>query len=261
MAFDVYVGSLTRFYRREWENVVQRDAREQGLEYRMIYAGGEPPPPPDAAVLQQAVNHWREALSNGLREVLSEPLRWNESVEAPYFTDRPGWEGYRGALLWAAYDEHPEMARPRLLPNEWHGDAAYEQSVAYASESKYGHLLTPSLWLPADFDVTFDAPTLSADKDRIGSTFALQRQMQALQQTIDREPPESFSTTMAAPAASAPRARASLFSRMFRGPQPAAPRQSCEPELLSIAAREGIRVFAELSRQACEHRLPMLLSF
>lgn len=40
MAFDVYVGTMTRFYRREWENVVQRMSREQGFEYTMIHAGG-----------------------------------------------------------------------------------------------------------------------------------------------------------------------------------------------------------------------------
>lgn len=260
MAFDVYVGSLTRFYRREWENVVQRSAREQGLEYRMIYAGGTPPPPPDAGVLQQAVQNWREMLNANLREQLPEPLWWDESQEAPYFTDRPGWEGYRGALLWAAYQEHPAMTRPRLLPADCAGDPAYERSVAYASLSKYGHLLTPSLWLPGDFDFVFEAPTLSSDKDRIGSTFALHRQMQQLQITIDREPAESFSTD-APPAAQAARPeRPGLFARMFPKPKPA-PVQPREPELLSVAAREGVRVFAELSRQACEHRLPMLLSF
>lgn len=260
MAFDVYVGSLTRFYRREWENVVQRSAREQGLEYRMIYAGGTPEPPPDAGVLQQAVLNWREMLSANLREQLPEPLRWNELQDAPYFTDRPGWEGYRGALLWAAYHEHPDIARPRLLPNEWADDPAYEQSAALASSSKYGHLLTPCLWIPADFDFVFEAPTLSSDGDRIGSTFALHRQMQQLQTTIDTEPEENFSSEAPPAPQMTPPEHPGLFSRLFSKPKPA-PVRSNEPELLSVAAREGIRVFAELSRQACEHRLPMLLSF
>ena len=62
MAFDVYVGSFTRFYRREWENVVQKRAKETGQSYRMIYAGGEPPPPQPAHEIQQAVRGWCAAM-------------------------------------------------------------------------------------------------------------------------------------------------------------------------------------------------------
>ena len=32
MALDVYVGSLTRYYAGEWENVSERTARERGRE-------------------------------------------------------------------------------------------------------------------------------------------------------------------------------------------------------------------------------------
>jgi hypothetical protein len=31
MAFDIYAGPFTRFYRRDWENVAQRFARLQGI--------------------------------------------------------------------------------------------------------------------------------------------------------------------------------------------------------------------------------------
>ena len=55
MAFDVYVGTMTRFYRRDWENVAQRMSREQGIRYNVIYAGGEPAAPPSADEVREAV--------------------------------------------------------------------------------------------------------------------------------------------------------------------------------------------------------------
>ena len=35
MALDVYVGSLTRYYADEWENVSERTARERGTQFRI----------------------------------------------------------------------------------------------------------------------------------------------------------------------------------------------------------------------------------
>ena len=35
MALDVYVGSLTRYYAGEWENVSERTARERGTQFRI----------------------------------------------------------------------------------------------------------------------------------------------------------------------------------------------------------------------------------
>lgn len=44
MAFDIYAGTLVRYYTRDWENVVQRQARIDGTPYTMIYAGGDEGP-------------------------------------------------------------------------------------------------------------------------------------------------------------------------------------------------------------------------
>ena len=35
MALDVYVGSLTRYYAGDWENVSERTARERGTQFRI----------------------------------------------------------------------------------------------------------------------------------------------------------------------------------------------------------------------------------
>jgi hypothetical protein len=37
---------------------------------------------------------------------------WNESDDAPYFTDKPDWAGYKNLVAWGCYAEQPEYGRP-----------------------------------------------------------------------------------------------------------------------------------------------------
>jgi len=61
------------------------------------------------------VLRWRDGLSRRLGDRLAGPLDWDESGPAPCFTDKPGWDGYGGALLLAAHDEHPELPPPAMV--------------------------------------------------------------------------------------------------------------------------------------------------
>jgi hypothetical protein len=36
MGLDIYVGSLTRYYARDWETVVQKHARESGIKLTVV---------------------------------------------------------------------------------------------------------------------------------------------------------------------------------------------------------------------------------
>jgi hypothetical protein len=42
MGLDIYVGSLTRYYARDWETVVQKHARESGTKLT-VERPNEPP--------------------------------------------------------------------------------------------------------------------------------------------------------------------------------------------------------------------------
>src|SRR5581483_10004723 len=183
VAFDIYVGTMTRFYRREWENVAQRMAREQGMNYTMVYAGGEPDPPPPADDLRRAVAGWCRALSGGLEPHGYGPLQWDEGDHQPYFTQRPGWDGYTALRVWAAHAEHPDLPPPADVPDSWVGDPACQRSAARESNTRFRTILEPQLWLPAEFPFVFDAPTLvSDDKTPLGSAFTLKQQLDDLQE-------------------------------------------------------------------------------
>src|SRR6266568_7343604 len=152
MAFDVYVGTMTRYYRHEWENVTQKSAREQGMKYHKISPeGGKARAPPEASVIRGAVKSWCAGLSRALQQHGVAPVQWDEGQTQPYFTDRPGWDGYCALLLWEAYSEQPELIAPRNVPESWADDPAFVRSTSNDFKSRYNSVLLPALWLPVEF--------------------------------------------------------------------------------------------------------------
>jgi hypothetical protein len=224
MAFDVYAGTMTRFYRGEWENVAQRMTREQGGKYTMIYAGGEPPPPPPADEIREVVLHWCRALSSALATHGVGPIAWSEDDDVPYFTDRPAWPGYTALLVWAAHAEHPNLPLPSSVPDSWLDDPAFQRSIKPEFKTNYGTILDAQLWLPAEFLFVFEFPTLTSEKgSRIGSAFTLRRQLDQLKGKTSEK-------------------------------------LSAKTELAQTAS-SAIECFRTLVEMACEHQVPILLSY
>jgi hypothetical protein len=256
MAFDVYVGTMTRYYRREWENVVQRMAREQGIKYNMIYAGGEPPPPPPAEEIQLAVSAWSHMLSEGLKSLEVGAISWDESDRQPYFSDRPGWPGYTGLLLWAAYAENPDLPLPAALPESWIDDPAYQKSTDEGFTSRYLQILRAQLWIPADFNAVADGPDLCQNKTCIGSTFELKRQLDELRNETDIRLQDEMSKPEQSPQ---PEVKSGgMLRRFFAKPSPTVATDGIR---LAAAAASGLTIFQDLASKACEHRLPILLNY
>jgi hypothetical protein len=127
MGLDVYVGSLTRYFVEGPADAVDRVARHQG-----VTPDGQAP----EEVIRSAVERWRAGLNQGLADRLDGPLDWDESGPAPCFTDKPGWDGYGGALLLAAHDEHPELPPPALVSADWPDDPAYQAASARGAGSR-----------------------------------------------------------------------------------------------------------------------------
>src|SRR4029077_13172377 len=114
-------------------------------------------PGKDSEGIRKAVLAWREGMKRALKQHLAEPLDWAETSEAPWFTDRPGWDGFGSLVLWAAYAEQSMLRRPAALPKEWDEDAALVRSNAEGFRSRYSHLVrNVELWLPTTLDFTFE---------------------------------------------------------------------------------------------------------
>lgn len=177
MALDVYVGSLTRYYAGAWENPVERALRERGAPPPIRSAG-----PTDAAKSQDRIRPrviaWRAALAKALGDRLAGPLEWDETEAAPWFTRRPGWDGFGSLVLWAAYAEHPTLRLPEILPEEWDDDVALTLSTAEGFRSRYSHLVrNVEMWLPVAFEITFEGEDVEGRRVVMGSVTTLRRQL------------------------------------------------------------------------------------
>jgi hypothetical protein len=236
MALDVYVGSLARYYAGEWENVAEKAARERGVQYQIGRSGGSSDRLKDPQRIPPAVLAWRSALSDSLGSKLALPLDWDEALEVPYFTGRPGWDGFGSLVLWAAYAEHPALRRPATLAEEWDNDPALMRSNVAGFRSRYSHLVrNVELWLPSPFEFTFEGEDIDGRRVVVGSTTTLRRQLEDLN-------------------AATWKADANAVAGWSREPLAAeAP--------LELCARYAFAVLLDLARRAVEHKLPMKLDY
>jgi hypothetical protein len=221
VGLDVYVGSLTRYYLEGADDVLEPIARHQG----MAVDDGQ-----DAEeVIRAAVLSWRERLSRWLGGRLARPLDWDESAPAPCFTDKPGWDGYGGALLLAAHDEHPELPPPASVSADWPDDPAYQAASAPGAGSRYAQLLTPELWLPCRFEFTVRIQDVCGEEVELGSSLALLDQLELLsaRHRLDGQPPEPVG----------------------------------DGHSLAAAAGNGLAVLLRLAERSVTSRVPMKLDF
>ena len=250
MALDIYVGTLTRYYRHDWENAGQRLAREQGLRYHTISAGGTPEEPPPASEIRKSVGEWCHVLTDALRGHLKAPIKWNESDDMPYFTERPGWDCYSAMLTLVAHAEHPDLPLPEQTPQSWVEDEAFQRSTAAGFKSRYRTILEPQLWIPAEFPGVIYGPTLASERSAIGSAVTLKRQLDELCERSVNQRNELQ--------AGNPSSRWALFKWLAPGVRKG--RRGGDSSLIESAA-VGLEIFSRLTVEACTHSLPMLLDF
>lgn len=241
MGLDVYVGSLTRYYGGDWENAGERAARERALGKvaggRLIRSNvqGEEKAR-DQERIREAVLTWREILGDSLGANVPGPLDWNEDDEAPYFTGRPGWDGFGSLVLWAAYGEHPTLRLPATLPEEWDNDPALMRSNADGFRSRYSHLVrNVELWLPVSFAFTFEGEDVDRRRVVVGSATTLARQLADLN-------------------AATWKAEASEAAAWAK-------RRPDDSASIELNARYAFGVMTDLAAKAVAHRLPMKLDF
>jgi len=183
MALDIYVGTLSRYYSRQWETLGQQLARIQGVEYEGVRPESAPDTEEEAdpEEVRGLVLDWRNGLSQGLKEYLPTGLDWSEDWSAGYVTDRPAWDCYSALILWAAYSEHPDLSKPEVAPENWTEDPAFQRAVGEGSATRYTHLLYGAeWWLPYDFEIVFQAPTPVGNVIQFGSSVQVRRQLDAL---------------------------------------------------------------------------------
>ena len=231
MSFDVYAGGFARYFAREWENVVQKHARETGMEYRMIRPGNDPGPAKWEDV-QAAVGHWKAALKQGLGPNDPGDIDWNEGRDAPYFTDRPGWDGYSALVVMAACAACQEPLPERIAEDSLTSDVVMRAQAANF-QGHYQAITRVQLWLPGSFEFSFDFVDLCNEKTHVGSLSRFVQELDVLMQVYG------------------------ITEEQLAAAQPGG---KDDTEFLPVA-RFGLAVFRQVAGNALKSRLPMMLSF
>ncbi len=236
MGLDIYVGSLTRYYRRDWETIVQQWGRESGVRVNIVYAqesDSEPELSEDETC--SAILEWRAGLARELNSYIPGGLIWSEESSAPYFTDKPDWNGYGALVLWAAYAEQPQLIRPIEI-EDWSESPVLNASQANEFSSQFPSLVKGvELWLPCQFKIIFTASDPAGVELMVGSAEQLQVELINLNQMTWRASDKQI--------------------REWR--------LSIDPTTKSFdeLARLGFSIFSNLVAEAVKHKLPMKMDY
>lgn len=181
MGMDLYTGTLTRYYARNWKTSTQQWAEEHGYTYNRIGPGGpmEQEQTPDPAEVCPAMESWRDSILAALKNSGVECPSWPENNEAPYYTDKPDWDAWLALILAAACAVTGEELPPTVAKG-WGEDFWELPVVQKARERKWSLFLGAELWLPFPERFCFDCPNPLGNPVTIGTTGGVLNELEEL---------------------------------------------------------------------------------
>ncbi len=185
MGLDIYAGTLTRYYTRNWKNKAQQIAEANGQKCVMIDgSGNEIKPVEDKAEIMEirdVVCQWTEYLATNLDQIdppMPHPL-WDEINDRDYFTGKPDWEAF-GALLMFMACHIQNCPLPEYVENSW---CAFDDPIVKKSRMQttdYSLLSDVTLWLPIPRKSIFVTNLPYGDEAHVSTLRSLKRELEEL---------------------------------------------------------------------------------
>lgn len=189
MGLDIYAGTLTRYYSRNWKNRVQQLAEANGQKCELIGSdGNEIKPIEDQAQINEIrdiICDWAEKLASALESIntpVTHPL-WDETNERDYFTDKPDWEAF-GALVMVQACHLQNCPLPEYVESGW---SAFDEPVVekfMSQKSDISLLSNVAFWLPIADDAIFTVNLPNGDKARVATLRLLKIELDELNRQI-----------------------------------------------------------------------------
>ena len=148
MGLHIYSGSLVRFFTNDWENEIQRMARENGYTYQASYPDGEPNWPTRAKALEHV--GWMQSLMAEDAASESETVGWLDDVEE-YHTIKLHDEAREALLIVSAHLRRPELPMPTQMPKSVDDDVAFAEAAAKGYLVEAIAPFEASLFIPGTF--------------------------------------------------------------------------------------------------------------
>lgn len=188
MGLDIYAGTLTRYYSRNWKTKVQQIAEANGQKCIMTDGLGDEiksiEDKADIMQIRDIMCQWTEYLAASINSIYSTevPLPhhlWNEANERDYFTDKPDWEAF-GALLMFLACHIQNSPLPEYVENRWcvFDDPILKNSKSHATD--YSLLSDVTMWLPIPNESIFVTNLPTGDEVHVSTLLLLKRELEEL---------------------------------------------------------------------------------
>lgn len=104
MGLDIYAGTLSRYYLRNWKTITQQFCEENGLQYSQIHSSEDMKNEQSIDETENTVEIWQEQLVHALKSSGVEKAKaWQEGSDiGSYYTNKPDWDAFGALLLFAA---------------------------------------------------------------------------------------------------------------------------------------------------------------
>lgn len=186
MGLDIYAGKLTRYYSRNWKNIVQLFAEENGQNCVMRDASGnEMKPVEDQAEIENIrdiVSNWADTLAVSIKPPLTPPI-WDEKSDCGYFTDKPDWVAF-GALVMLQACIELKKPLPEFVRNGW--NFYDEPIVKQAMEQRIPNslLMGTTHWLPIPDEAIYIAKLPTGNEGTISTVSLLKYELEDLNKQL-----------------------------------------------------------------------------
>lgn len=182
---DIYAGSFTRYYTKNWKTKAQQATEVNGGVYlqinpRQMEASEEEEV--DPAELEEYVEQWMGILLPSLSKDLEIELKpWSDTNESPYHTNQLTWEAYNALVLWAAFADYPDKATKQPDLSNLSNNPAYAHVHEMQTPSKFNSLTKGvELWMPCAVGAIFGAETPNGTTVLMSSIDILQSDLHEL---------------------------------------------------------------------------------
>ena len=186
MGLDIYTGTLTRYYCRDWKNITQQLSDECEQKCVMMDGYGNEIKPVDnkdeIAQIRDVICQWVDSVAVCMDWCQDLPL-WDEKRELDYYTDKPDWEAY-GALIMLCACNFLDCPLPEYIEIGWN---AFEEPVvekAMSQEVPCSLLSNVTMWLPIPKRVSFIATLPDGEEATFSTVETLKHELEELNQKL-----------------------------------------------------------------------------
>ena len=186
MGLDIYSGTLTRYYSRNWKTIVQQLSEENGQKCVMTDGCGNEMKPiedkAEIAEIREIVIRWADNIAANIDLPIPAPL-WDETADCYYYTDKPDWEAF-GALVMLQACISLNRQLPEYVESRWN---AFDDPVVQEAVSKkiVNSLLSDvALWLPIPDKAIFITAYPTGNEGAISTVSLLKQELENLNQQL-----------------------------------------------------------------------------